>query len=128
MKKLEYKFLIIFIFISSTFMGCFEFDCVTNVLDRQINESNYCQALVTSFDCGATTSDSHGLIFINNLDTLQNGIKNPYVTGSDLHSLKIKWLSKDTLLVQGANTLNNWKMPLSYKIPKTKKTIHIVYK
>lgn len=111
------------IFINS----CLEIECETKVMDRQLNKSLGCQALVTSTDCGATTSESHVVRISNNLDTNINGDHLLPIAGSDIHSIDIRWISEDTLLIQRADTINGWKMPANYQIPNSDRLIKLVY-
>lgn len=108
--------------------GCLEIECETKVIDRQLNKSLGCQALVTSTDCGATTSESHVVRIMDNLDTTLKGDGMPSITGSDLHSIQIKWISQDTLQIKNVDKTNGWKMPATYQISSSDGQIKLVYR
>lgn len=110
------------------FIGCLDLagSCETEVWRRIINPGYNVQAITTITDCGATTSTSYGVRIIESSDTTAKGDRENTIFGS-YGRIDIKWVSKDTLLITGADTTSGFAMKHSLKLKKSNTEIRILY-
>jgi len=101
-------------------------ECETEISHRTFNPGNTLQAVSLVTDCGATTSTSYGVRIIESTDTTDPGIRDNTILGSN-KSVAFKWLSKDTLLISGADTTSGFTMKRHLKLKKSDTIISIIY-
>jgi hypothetical protein len=126
MRRIRSKFLSLFALVSIS--GCLDLaeGCETEISQRIFNPGNTLQAVSLATDCGATTSTSYGIRIIENTDTTDTGVRENTVLGSN-RSVGFKWLSKDTLLISGADTTSGFTMKRNLKLKKDNAVISIIY-
>ena len=109
-------------------MGCLDLadSCETEVSRRYPDSDNKVQAITTITDCGATTQPSYGVRIIETSDTSAIGDRENTILGSN-KGVDIKWVSKDTLLITGADTTNGFIMKHTYKLKMSNTEIKILY-
>lgn len=117
-----------FLFLTFPFIGCLDLagSCETEVWRRIINPGYNVQAITTITDCGATTSTSYGVRIIESSDTTAKGDRENTIFVSNTR-IDIKWVSKDTLLITGADTTSGFAMKHSLKLKKSKSEIWLLY-
>ncbi|MBN8666372.1 MAG: hypothetical protein J0M30_02635 [Chitinophagales bacterium] len=116
------------LFLTFPFIGCLDLagSCETEVWRRIPNPDNNVQAINTITDCGATTSPSYAVRIIETSDTIAKGDRENTIFVSNKR-IDIKWVSKDTLLITGADTTNGFTMKHSLKLKKSNTEIKILY-
>ena len=120
------QFLLLISFVSTS--GCINFagECETKVGRRVFSPDRTLQAFSFTTDCGATTTPSYGVRIIEGDDSTEVGSRESTVLGSNT-GVRLKWLSRDTLLITGADTTSGYTMLHNLKIGKDSITVSIVY-
>ena len=73
-------------------------ECETNVISRKLNPAKTMQAVYDVTDCGATTTPSSGLRFIESVDPEDKGNRENTVVASG-SGFWYEWRSNDTIIV-----------------------------
>lgn len=108
--------------------GCLDLasGCETEVSRRIPSPDNSLQAISMVTDCGATTSTSYGVRIVESLDTTDKGNQYNTIMHSN-SSVRIKWLTNDTLLITGADTTNGFKLKSRLRLKKSDKEVIILF-
>ncbi|MBV8252447.1 MAG: hypothetical protein JO154_07550 [Chitinophaga sp.] len=101
-------------------------DCDTDILKRIPNPNNTIQAIATVTDCGATTATSYGVRLVEGNNPTDKGTPENTILGSN-KSVDIKWISNDTLLVNGIDTTNGFNIKTHLRLQKLHTDVVILF-